>query len=332
MLLATGALTRDASAQDANDLTRARDAFKQALADEAAGKYDRAAAEFDQARTLAQKETPQVLFHLGVCHAHLGQLVIAREELTRAANRATTEKLDNVATTAKAELEKVAPRIASLTILKPTNGSVKSMTLDRADVTAKLGAAIDVDPGPHDVHVEVSDGPPFDAHFTLGDGEKKSLQVTMATNPADGPPAPPPAPTPAGTPAGAPPPASASASDATPTSGSSSLVGWLLVGGGAAALVGGTVFWVMRSNEINTLNGECGPSQQACPKGAQNDINSGKTDNTVADTLFIVGGAAALAGAGLLVFGGHGSSAPSTAIAPFVTPQSAGIGISGTTW
>ena len=109
-----------ARSQDASDLARARGAFKHALADEQAGQYEKAAGEFDQARTLAQKETPQVLFHLGVCHARLGHLVAARSELSSAATRAKAEGLDKVATAAMTELDAVLPRIATVTVKAAT--------------------------------------------------------------------------------------------------------------------------------------------------------------------------------------------------------------------
>lgn len=327
------AVAPGAAAQDANDLARAREAFKQALADEQAGQFEKAATEFDSARTLAQKETPQVLFHLGVCHARLGRLVQARGELRSAVERATADELDKVAATAKTELDAVLPRIGTITVKKPPQGTVTSMTLDRVDATAKLGSPVDVDPGPHDVHAELSGAPSADVHVTVAEGEHKDVALP---GPGGGAPAPLVAPvaSPTSTPTSPPAPGANTqtpAPDSAPSSMSKTL-GWVLVGTGAAALVGGTVFWVLRSNEVNTLNGECGPTQQTCPKGAQSDIDSGKLDDTLGVTLFIAGGAAVLAGAGLLVFGGHSSPAMAVHVTPFVTGRSAGIGVTGATW
>ena len=110
------------------------------------------------------------------------------------------------------------------------------------------------------------------------------------------------------------------------------MLGWILAGGGAAAVGAGVVFWVLRGNQINTLNGECGPNGQACPKSAQSDIDSGKLDNALGVSLFIAGGAAALAGAGLLVFGGHGAQSTAVRVTPVFTGRSAGLGVTGVTW
>ena len=327
--------TAPARAQDASDLARAREAFKRALADEQAGQFEKAASEFTEARTLAQKETPQVLFHLGVCHAHLGRLVVARGELSSAVDRAKAEGLDKVATAAKAELDAVLPRIATVTVRTPDHGAVTSMTLDRVDATAKLGSPIDVDPGPHDVHAELSGGPPADVHLTLADGEHKDVPLVGATSAGapslapvpPSPVAPGPAPAPGPDASSASPPSDAS----TPSSGTRTL-GWIVGGTGVALVAGGAVFWVLRGNEVSTLSGECGPTQHACPASASSDISSGKTYDAVGLSLFIAGGAAVLGGAGLLLLGGHSSTSTAMQVTPFVTGHSAGLGVTGVTW
>jgi hypothetical protein len=324
-----------ARAQNASDLARAREAFKQALADEQAGQFEKAAGEFTEARTLAQKETPQVLFHLGVCHARLGRLVVARGELSSAVDRAKAEGLDKVATTAKTELDALLPRIATVTVKKPDHGAVTTMTLDRVDATAKLGTAIDVDPGPHDVHAELSDGPPADVHLTVADGEHKDVALTGAVSTSTPSPAPVP-PTPAASApalgADASPASSPAPSDAAAPSSSTNLLGWVVAGSGVALVGGGVVFWLLRGNEVSTLSGECGPTQHTCPQSASSDISTGKTYDAVGMTLFIAGGAAVLGGAGLLLFGGHSSTSTAVQVTPFVTGHSAGLGVTGVTW
>jgi hypothetical protein len=352
----------EARAQDASDLARAREAFKQGLADEQAGKYDKAAGEFETARTLAQKETPQVLFHLGVCHARVGRLVAARGELLAAVERARVEGLDKVGATAKTELDRVAPRIATLTVEKPTTGAVTAMTLDRVDATAKVGAPIEVDPGPHDIHVEIAGAPPRDAHVTVGDGEKRDVVLpgerpgaagaaaAVGTAAGAGTAAAPGAGSaPGGAPAsdGAPASGAAPGSDATPGTppegapgsesppGGSRTLGWILAGGGAALLAGGAVFWVLRQNEINTLDNECGSDHQGCPASGHSNVDAGKLDDALGVTLFVAGGAAVLGGAGWLLFGPHGGGATPAAqwrVTPVVTAHGGGVGVQGVTW
>ena len=213
------------------------------------------------------------------------------------------------------------------------------MSLDRVDATDKVGAAIDVDPGPHDVHAELSDGPPADVHVTLSDGQHKDVTVGAALS--GSPPTPAPVtPAPAlPAPVAGPDASAASASPAppppadvtTPSPGTRTL-GWIVGGTGLALVAGGVVFWVLRGNEVSTLSGECGPTQKACPPSATSDISNGKTYDAVGLTLIIAGGAAVLGGAGLLLFGGHASTSTAVQVTPFVTGHSAGLGVTGVTW
>ncbi|HEX8794869.1 MAG TPA: hypothetical protein VF765_28175, partial [Polyangiaceae bacterium] len=173
-----------ARAQDAGDLARAEQSFKQALADEQAGAFDKALGEFTQAGQLAHKQTPQLLYHLGVCNAKLGHLLAAREQLRAAADSAQKEGLENVMTQSKAQLADVQPRIAGITLTKPAQGTVTAVAVDGADATSKIGTQVDVDPGAHVVHVTYADGAPQDVNVKLGDGERRD--VAIPTPPAAG--------------------------------------------------------------------------------------------------------------------------------------------------
>ncbi|HEX8794006.1 MAG TPA: hypothetical protein VF765_23855, partial [Polyangiaceae bacterium] len=115
--------------------------------------------------------------------------------------------------------------------------------------------------------------------------------------------------------------------------GSTRTIGWILVGGGAALVAGGVVMWVLRGNEISTLDGECGTGGQHCPGSAQSDISNGKLYDALGVTGFIAGGAAALAGVGLLVFGGsHTEATAGVHVAPMVARGGGGLRITGALW
>jgi hypothetical protein len=315
-----------ARAQEPGEIAKAEQAFKQALADEQAGAYDKALGEFTQAGQLARKQTPQLLYHQGVCNAKLGHLLAAREQLRAAADKAQQEGLENVMTQSKAQLADVQPRIAGITLTRPAQGTVTAVTVDGADVTAKLGAQVDVDPGAHVVHVTYADGPPQDVNVKLADGERRdvALPVTASTTAA----APP-------STASGPPPAQPSAPEAPSASsgGSTRTIGWILVGGGVALVAGGVVMWVLRGNEISTLNGECGSGGQHCPGSAQSDIDSGKLYDALGVTGFVAGGAAALAGVGLLVFGGpQGDTTTGVSVGPMLARGGGGVRLTGAVW
>jgi hypothetical protein len=327
-VLAVGAAAR---AQQPGDVARAEQAFKQALADEQAGAYDKALAELAQAGQLAQKQTPQLLYHQGVCNAKLGHLLAAREQLRTAADRAQQEGLENVMTQSKAQLADVQPRIAGITLAKPAQGTVTAVTVDGADATAKLGTQVDVDPGSHVLHVTYAEGAAQDLNVTLAEGEHRDVAIpapaapsTAATNPST-------------TNEGAAAPVQTSSPETPPTapSGASSrTIGWILVGGGAAFVAGGAVMWILRGNEISTLDPQCGASHQQCPSSAQSDIDKGKLYDVLGVTGFVAGGAAALAGVGLLVLGGsHAETTTSSlTVGPLLARGGGGLRFTGALW
>lgn len=319
-----------AHGQEPRDISRAEQAFKQALADEQAGAFDKALGEFTQAGQLAHKQTPQLLYHLGVCNAKLGHLLAAREQLRTAADGAQREGLENVMTQSKAQLADVQPRIAGITLTRPAQGTVTAVTVDGADATSKLGTQVDVDPGAHVVHVTYVDGAPQDVNVKLADGERRDLAIPSSSRS--------PAPATPSADVGASPAPAQTVSPETPAAqtsgGSTRTIGWILVGGGAALVAGGAVMWILRGNEISTLNGECHPTAQDCPGSAQGDISNGKLYDALGVTGFVAGGAAALAGVGLLVFGG--SHDPSTTggvtVGPMVARGGGGLRLTGALW
>jgi hypothetical protein len=271
---ATTTVADSAFAQSDGDRARAERAFKQALVDEEAGLYEKAVSELVDARTAAQKETPQLLYHLGICNAHLGKLVEARDELRAAAERAQAQGLENVAAASRAQLDAVEARITAT----PT-------------------------PGP----------------------TPTSTPTSTST------PTPTPTPTPTSTPTPAPPPEPPPLTPAP--SSSSHTLAWAALGGGAALVAGGVVFWVLRGQEVTTLTGECGATKQQCPGSAQGTINTGKLYDALGVSLLAAGGVVALIGGGLLVFGGGASSAPTGLRAvPLLTAHGGGLGLQAALW
>ncbi len=330
-VLAAGTVAR---AQEPGDLAKAEQAFKQALADEQAGAFDKALGEFTQAGQLAHKQTPQLLYHLGVCNAKLGHLLAARQQLRAAAERAQGEGLENVMTQSKAQLADVQPRIAGIALTRPAQGTVTAVTVDGADATSKLGTQVDVDPGAHVVHVTYADGTAQDVNVKLADGEHRDVAIPAPAAPGTASAKPP------ATSEGAAAPAqqTASPSPETPAAsssgGSTRTIGWILVGGGAALVAGGVVMWILRGNEISTLNGACHPTPQDCPSSAQGDISNGKLYDALGVTGFVAGGAAALAGVGLLVFGGShdGSTTTGVTLGPMFAHGGGGVRLTGVVW
>jgi len=312
-------------------------AFKQALADEQADRCDKAVAELEEARALAHKETPQLLFHLGVCHVRLGRLVAARDELRAATERAQQQGLENVARTAKAQLDAVLPRVATLALGRPPAGAVKLLAIDGVDATARIGARMDLDPGEHRVDVSYTVGPTRSTRVTLREGEHADLAWPEGA-PAE--------PTIAGTPptsavqpavlAPEMPPGAAGTSaeqPSAPRSGSGlRTVGWIVGGGGVALLAGAGAFWALREKANSTLRNDC--PGLGCPASDAGTISDGKLFDTLSVALFVAGGAALLSGAGLVLFGGgHTTTTPASGVrvVPLVG-RAPGLGVSGELW
>jgi hypothetical protein len=305
----TGA-ARWSHAQQLQDLKQAEYSFRQAIIDEQAGQWDAALTGFTHARTLARKDTTQLLYHLGICHAKLGKVVTARDELVRAVARAQHDGRDDLATMIKAELADVQPRIASLALTRPTRGEVTAVTIDGLAATGKLGVAIDLDPGAHAVHVTYASDPPSDVAVTLAEGERRALPLpdpgTQVAPPASVAPPPASTPTPPAAPEGgriAPEPPASSGMGAQRT------WGLALGGAGLAGLGVGAVLAVT---------------------AGQPNHSDAATERDAAAGWLIAGGVLAVTGVVLFLTGGSSeSSTASVHVVPGVGPGQAGVALLG---
>jgi hypothetical protein len=107
-------------------------------------------------------------------------------------------------------------------------------------------------------------------------------------------------------------------------------LGWIVLGAGVVLVAGGAVSWVLRDQEVTTLDGLC-KTRQTCPSSAQGDISDGKLYDALAVTLFVAGGVGALAGGGLLTLG-PSSSSTAVQVSPVVTAHGGGLGLGGALW
>ena len=113
--------------------------------------------------------------------------------------------------------------------------------------------------------------------------------------------------------------------------GSSSTLGWVLVGAGGVAVAGGAVFWILRGSKVSTLESQCGADNHSCPPTATDDIANGKTYSALGIGLFALGAVSAAAGAGVLIFGGASrkSDAKPTGPSARVLVLPGGVGVAG---
>jgi hypothetical protein len=103
------------------------------------------------------------------------------------------------------------------------------------------------------------------------------------------------------------------------------------MGAGGALVIGAGVVYLLRHNEIATLNSACDP-QHHCPPARESELTSARNralfEGPLAATLGVVGIAAVTVGA-VLVFGAPAPQKATARVVPLVGGQLAGAAIVG---
>ncbi len=237
------------------------------------------------------------LRNLAECEEQLGHYASSRRawlDLKRALLVSKDSKYDGWDADADAAAARLAPKVAKLTIAitqrSPDGEGPLSDTGVRVLVNGEpldrklLDVALDRDPGTYKVRIE-GGSEPVENEVTLAAGDNKSLKlvVELPGKPKSDPPpkddvVAPPTPPPKG--------------PETPASSgnTSKIVGYSLIGLGAASAVGAAVFFTLRQAALADLEAAC-PAYDSgtCAtrdKGAANDaIDRGKTASTLTGVL-----------------------------------------------
>ncbi len=311
-----------AAAQSAQEIAAAKKDFAAGLALEE--KSDFAGALLHFRKALAVKKTPQILFHVGLCESKTGALLEAVQSFEQAMELARAEGNDQVRSVAGGELDAVQMRIPHLDLA--IVGQPEQVTIDGKPVATDR--PVPLNPGSHEVVAHYASGDVTNT-VAVTEGAEAKLEirppaaataepaVPVASAPSQQPSAPAPAPT---TPTGP--------EVDRGTSGGDSTLAWVLVGGGAVAVVGGFVTWKLRGDQIDTLDSIC-PAADQCPRERESDVEDAKSKGSLYSTLS-VGlwgvGAAALGTGGYLLLG---ASSDSARLAPALGPGVAGAQVSG---
>jgi hypothetical protein len=305
-------LTADAWSQDAKDLARARERFKEAAALQSAGDFARALDAYKDVALV--KSSAQVRFNIATCEEKLGDYVRAmgsyRFALTEA-TRSNTKHIEEAVTKALADLE---PRIPMLLVKRGEGAAVAEVTLDgRALANPSIGVEFQVNPGPHAIKATAPDREPLTVEITLADRDHKVVEIVLKPHAVkvapvvvapivEEPPPPPPS-----------------------RVNRPMLYGGIAAGGaGVVSLVVSGVFFGMRQSAISQLNGECGAGGQHCPGTAQATYSGGQKDATISAATFGVG-LAALAVGGTLIVLATRNKTPQPAAGFMVTPGGGGV-------
>lgn len=283
-------------------------------------------------RAEAIMHAPPHLLLIGRAQVGLGRLVAGKEtflKLSReqlAANAPPAFK--KAQAEAKAELDLIEPRIASLQIsLKGegvTNSSKITVKMDDQPVPgALIGVHRPVDPGKHTIGAFSPGHSPVTQEVTLGDGEKKDIELTVEAPTVslveeekkfeEQPPPKPP-----------------------PPQGMSTLrvIGIAGMGAGVAGLVVGGVFLGLKSStqgEADTLFNACKKKAGGCTPLDQKKVSdldaSAASQGTIGIAGLVAGGVLAAGGVVLFILGGNKPQPKPAAgfVMPYVTPNGGGI-------
>jgi hypothetical protein len=322
LALATFGNVPRAAAQTAQEIAAAKKDFAEGIALEEKSSFAEALVHFRKAA--AVKKTPQILFHVGLCESKTGALLEAAETLGQAMQLARGESNDKVESAAKGELDAVQARIPRLELA--IVGQPESVTIDGKP--AATDKPVPLNPGSHQVVAHYASGDVTNTVAVTEGAEAKLELRPPAAAPVE--PVGPMGPAPSQqTSAPSPAPATPSGPEVDRgTGGGSDALAWVLVGGGAVAVIGGFVTWKLRGDQIDTLDSLC-PAADQCPRERESEVEDAKSKGGLYSTLS-VGlwgvGAAALGTGGYLLLG---SSSDSARVAPALGPGVAGAQVSG---
>ncbi len=304
--VATGA----ARAETDSALEAARAAFGEGIELEKAGDFEGALAKFEE--TLSVKATPQVRFHVALCHEKLGRFVEAIEGYELAAKQAESEGT-------AAEVAKRAPALAKELRARTPKLTVTAAGAAEIQIDAKTYAADDakdvlVDPGPH-VVIAIKGEKKVRKEISLEEGEDRTVTLQLGSGPLYDDPAELPR-------------VPEVSVDPDPHKGRRT-VGWILGGVGVASLATTGVFLLVRSSAISDLETACGPDMQ-CPTSAQGSLDRAQTFTTLSRVALGVSAVTLVTGAILIVTGARPNEPAKVGkVSPWAPQGSIGIGITG---
>jgi hypothetical protein len=328
--LATSALAQPTGASapevSAEDKARALKLFNDGRATmQEPGKLDRACELLSQSYGIHKRG--DTLLNLAECHRRQGKTATAWREFDEAIRYAEAVEFPEAIDAAKGLRDELATHLSMVIVDVPKGDAAPkdlAIVLDGKPLpSAQWNQDLFVDPGKHTVTASAEGYEPFATSTDIASGAgRTSIEVALKKippPPEPQKPAPPPPPPPKPKPA--------------PPPEKGSVPVWSVVVGsiGVAALGVSIGFGVDTVNVGGELDDECGPDRKACPKTY--DFHSARSEELRSYGLFVGFGAAGLAatGAGVvgLVLGLTHKAPPPVAIAPWATPEGAGLAIAG---
>jgi len=246
-------------------------------------------------KVAAVKMTPQVRFHIALCHENLGRLVDAVNgfELAEQEARAAGDRARDVLKNAPKRAEALRDRVAYLTLHVDGKVRTSKITIDGKEVAlALVDSNIPVDPGDHVVEVKRDGEVTFSEELSFDEAETRELTLTID----DPEPPPPPKPQPTVTPEPDP--------DTTPPivveDDPPQWISYVVAGAGGAMLGGAGVLWLLRQSTLRGISRECQePGFVGCDPADAGDADKAKQYDVASKVLLGVGAASVAAGVAL---------------------------------
>jgi hypothetical protein len=307
-----------------SEIAAAKQWFNEGIVLEERGQWADALEQFRRAATV--RETPQILFHRGLCEKHTGLLLESADSLTRSAAMAQETGLAEVERWATVELADARERTPTLQIALPPGRTATRTLLDGVELSAAMrGMAFPVNPGTHVVTVEFgTQSVRMSTTLRERDTVVVSVRQPERAVPADHPDAR--SHSEASTRKRSPTPTAS-----TPTTPSQDkTLAWTLAGSGAAAAAAGAVMWVLRDGQLDKLEAAC-PGREDCPPEKADELDRIESRGRLYGGLafgFWVAGAASLAVGGVLIFRDD-DGRPHADVAPALGRSFAGLTVTG---
>jgi hypothetical protein len=274
-----------AHAQGVSDTALAEGLFRSGKALFQAGKYADACPKFAESQRIDAKLG--TLMNLALCHEKEGKIASAWAEYTQAGQIATRIGQADRARVAIAGAAALEPTLAHIT-LQPASTDPITVVLDgKAIGMAALGASLPIDPGAHEVVASAPGHKTFTRAFSVAStGGDQTISIPKLES-DDAPPVPPVLATDVVSPSPATPPGTVRYGHP--------LLGYSLMGGGAALVVTGAIFGGLAFSEKSVVRQQC--SAVMCTQPGSSDLSTLKayeTTSTITVTAGLVAGAAGL--------------------------------------
>jgi hypothetical protein len=227
------------------ELAAARELFNEAKDLESEGDWAKALDRLEKVAKVVV--TPQVRFHIALCHENLGRLVEAINGYELAAQEAERTGAEEVIENAPPRAASLRKRVAHIVLEITGKVRVSKIFLDDRQVSLALaGTRIPVDPGSHRVEVRRDGEVTYEMDVELAEAEAHKLEIEIDD------PKPEPTPDPSPNPKPGPDPI-----PKEPETEMKRLPAYILAGVGVASFITSGIFWGLRQTAVSNIADGC---------------------------------------------------------------------------